>query len=50
MIVFAMFTMNVFHPGRLLGKAKTWNRSTYDSVVELDDMKDSEGVSKSASV
>ncbi|KAI0741783.1 RTA1-domain-containing protein [Daedaleopsis nitida] len=47
MIVFAMFTLNVFHPGFLLGKAKTWNRSAYDSAVELDDMK--EGVSKSVS-
>ena len=40
MIVLAMFTLNVLHPGRLLGNAETWRMKREDSPADnlkLDD-------------
>ncbi|KAI0746425.1 RTA1 like protein-domain-containing protein [Daedaleopsis nitida] len=45
MIVLAMFTLNFFHPGFLLGKADTWNGSDDGSVSELSEEKKKKKVS-----
>lgn len=40
MIVLAMFTINLFHPGLLLGKADRWNaKSPSEADSENPDMK-----------
>lgn len=35
MIVFAMWIMNIFHPGRLLGPAPAWKEGSLDIAGEV---------------
>ena len=35
MIVFAMWIMNIFHPGRLLGPAPAWKEDSLDLVGDV---------------